>query len=314
MLEKDMEELIIAFPGEFIEDGLIFVGNQVRVKTGRIDILYETKFGELLVVEVKRRFQRKDISQVLDYFGAIKGKYPERSVQCMIIANHISKEHRITLDNYDIGYREIPKKKFVEVAKKNNFNIEPKAERNSGACKREISRRKDFNPGDNTTLKECVHQICGLQPKRVKGMTTNHPVALEIKEILSNTAEIIGRKLADQGVEYSEIRISEGQGNFSSTPWVDILPHGQEPKDGIFPGLIFDKQGRGVVFGCMESVDNRKGLYIKRCSVLDVVRYNKAFTNPMEVMVDEFDEKEFFEYLNESFYIAIREIEKREVD
>lgn len=154
--EKDLEYLIIKYPDEFIEEGLEFIDNQVSVDdAGRLDILFKTKLNEILVVEVKKgNLTRRDVGQVLEYFGAIKSHYPEKAVHPLLIASSIGPSFKITLDEYGIDYREIPLSKYIEIADKHGEEFDFGAVSIESAPSGQISDRKsDSNISDSNLLR-----------------------------------------------------------------------------------------------------------------------------------------------------------------
>jgi len=129
MTEKEMEELIKAFPSEFIEEDLELLSNQQTITSGRIDLVFKTRFDELLVVEIKKGpLNRKHLGQVLDYYAHMKEMFPDKSIQPMLIGTEISKEFKITLKHSNVDYREIPLKKFFEISKSKNIKTSEEVE------------------------------------------------------------------------------------------------------------------------------------------------------------------------------------------
>ena len=52
MDERTFEDIICKYP-ELIEEKLSFKGRQVIVKGKRVDVLFEDRYGQQLIVEVK---------------------------------------------------------------------------------------------------------------------------------------------------------------------------------------------------------------------------------------------------------------------
>jgi len=121
MLEKEMEDLLWAYPEKFLEPLKPFM-RQARSAVGRADLVFEDQLGRLLVVEIKRgQLQRGAIAQVHDYFGMVKRQFPDKSVEMMVIAQTIPAERKIALEQYYIEHREIPEKRFRDVAAEVNY-------------------------------------------------------------------------------------------------------------------------------------------------------------------------------------------------
>ena len=74
MLEKDIENLIIQHPEEFLPySELKLVGQQVRLGTYFADIIFEDNQNSKIVIEVKRGIlSREAVAQIMDYYGVIK--------------------------------------------------------------------------------------------------------------------------------------------------------------------------------------------------------------------------------------------------
>ena len=68
MLEKHLEEYLVE-NHHVLEKDLKFVGRQQSVGGKRIDMLFESKIGEVVLVEVKQVAKRRDIAQLFDYAG-----------------------------------------------------------------------------------------------------------------------------------------------------------------------------------------------------------------------------------------------------
>ncbi|KPV64459.1 MAG: hypothetical protein AOA66_0150 [Candidatus Bathyarchaeota archaeon BA2] len=67
--ESDMEEIMAGHP-EIIEDGLTLLGRQVSLGHLRADLLFKDKFGDTLVVELKRgNIKRGHVGQIIEYSG-----------------------------------------------------------------------------------------------------------------------------------------------------------------------------------------------------------------------------------------------------
>jgi hypothetical protein len=56
------------------------------------------------------------VSQLVDYYGMLKSRFPEKPVELMVIANRIPPERRLACEQYHIDAVEIPQKKFRDVA------------------------------------------------------------------------------------------------------------------------------------------------------------------------------------------------------
>jgi RecB family endonuclease NucS len=80
---------------------------------GRADLIFEDRIGRLLVVELKRdTLERGAIAQLIDYYGMLKARFPEKAVELMIVAGRVPPERRLACEQYDIAAVEIAQKKI----------------------------------------------------------------------------------------------------------------------------------------------------------------------------------------------------------
>jgi len=304
MLEKDMEELIKLYPYEFFEQELELVGNQVRVSNGIVDVVFKTKHGHILFIEIKSgSIKMKDMEQIIDYKGPVKDEFPGRHVFLMLVANNIGEDYKAYLDEQGVECLTIPVSKFKEVGIKHGYSF-------SQHQKREVSSAKSLQSDvqyietSEKNLRELISDVCRLQTLRTAVITSNSPTAKQIFSLLEKIKIILQKYLREQGIQDFRIQVSQGQGNFPKTPWIDILPHNQKPTDGIFVGIIFDKKGKGVVVGCMHSLENPRNITTQRCRLLDVNNYRNAFINPNEISLLSFEEVEFKKQIISSWEVT----------
>lgn len=106
MKEQDIENILIRHP-ELIEEGLVFRRNQVNLQGKRLDILFEDKNGQELIVEVKRIAGRKDIAQLMDYAGYFvdENRMP---IRVMLVAMRIPENFKKSLKWFGVEYKEVP--------------------------------------------------------------------------------------------------------------------------------------------------------------------------------------------------------------
>ena len=84
-LERDVEDYLAKNPS-LIADGLKLLGQQLEVKSGRIDLLFGTMCGNLVVVEVKLgRIGREAMRQVQDYVSDIKATERPKKVEGVLV-------------------------------------------------------------------------------------------------------------------------------------------------------------------------------------------------------------------------------------
>jgi hypothetical protein len=117
MVEKEMQELLWRYPERFLNEPLEPFLRETSSDVGRADLVFKDRHGRFLVVELKRgKLPRGAIDQLLDYFGMMKRRFPEKTVELMVVANVIPLERRLTCESRDIECREIAEKAFRDVA------------------------------------------------------------------------------------------------------------------------------------------------------------------------------------------------------
>jgi hypothetical protein len=113
MTEKEFEHILIKHP-ELIEEGLIFLGNQVSLDGKQLDLLFKDKNGQKLIIEVKLIARRKDIAQLIDYAGYFIGT-EAMPIRTMIVAFKIPKNYQNSFDYFGFEYKEILEHEFLKV-------------------------------------------------------------------------------------------------------------------------------------------------------------------------------------------------------
>lgn len=117
MIEREMQELLWLYPERFLNEPLKQVAWEPPSAVGRADLVFEDRHGRLLVIEVKHgKLPRGAIDQLLDYFGMMKQRFPNKPVELMVVANAIPAERRLTCESRDIECREISERMFRDVA------------------------------------------------------------------------------------------------------------------------------------------------------------------------------------------------------
>src|SRR5512133_1940961 len=111
--ERLFEDILVKYP-ELIEDRLKFLGRQVTHFGKRIDILFEDRFNEKLIIELKKdNLDRKALSQLMEYEDYILYE-KDPSARAMIIANRIPLNLKKAMDHHGIEYKEITQKHLFE--------------------------------------------------------------------------------------------------------------------------------------------------------------------------------------------------------
>jgi hypothetical protein len=117
MIEREMQELLWKHPEKFLNEPLKQFAWETSSDVGRADLVFEDQYGRLLIIEVKRgKLPREAIGQLLDYFGMMKHRHPDKPVEMMVVAWTIPPERRLTCESRDILCREISEKTFRDIA------------------------------------------------------------------------------------------------------------------------------------------------------------------------------------------------------
>jgi len=113
VLEKHFENVLHRYP-ELIEEGLKFSGRQVCVGGKYVDLLFEDRFGQKLIVELKRGIiKREHIAQLLDYEGYfLTADNP--NIRVMLIGNRVPPNLRVSLDHHGFEWKEIPVSELIK--------------------------------------------------------------------------------------------------------------------------------------------------------------------------------------------------------
>jgi len=125
MIEKEMEDLLWNHPEKFLGEKLTQFERQPNSAVGRPDLVFIDRIQRYLVIEVKcGTLKRGAIEQLHDYYGMMKRRFPGKVVELMVVANQIPHERRLACESLNIEAREIPQKKFRDVASEVNYIFE----------------------------------------------------------------------------------------------------------------------------------------------------------------------------------------------
>lgn len=123
MTERQMEDLIAAYPNDFFFDHqFVLLGRQgVLAGIGRFDLLFEDRHKTKIVMELKARaLSYADASQVAHYRDELK-RQGHSGVQMWLVAPLISMHVREFLDEKGVQYSEIHRAEFLRVAERHNL-------------------------------------------------------------------------------------------------------------------------------------------------------------------------------------------------
>ncbi len=122
MTEREMEDLLWEHPEKFLNEPLKKFQRQPASGVGRADLVFLDRLDRILVIELKRgTLQRGAVPQIVDYHAMLKSRFPEKSVELMIIANSIPLERRVSCEQHHIEAVEISEKKFRDVADETGY-------------------------------------------------------------------------------------------------------------------------------------------------------------------------------------------------
>jgi len=119
MDERTIQDIICKYPN-LIEENLSFKGKEVNLKGKRVDVLFEDRHGQKLIIEVKRgTILREHISQLLDYEGYfVSTDNPD--VRVMLVGARVPDNFRRSLDHHGFEWRELTINFLVNFLKQNN--------------------------------------------------------------------------------------------------------------------------------------------------------------------------------------------------
>ncbi|MGA3213515.1 MAG: endonuclease NucS domain-containing protein [Terriglobales bacterium] len=113
--ERDFEDVLVRYP-ELIEEGLRLIGRQVVVCGRRIDLLFEDKLRQTLVVELKwGPIKDEHVGQIMYYQGALlSGREPVRT---MLVGTRVPAAIQRSLDFNGLASKEIRLSTLVDFLK-----------------------------------------------------------------------------------------------------------------------------------------------------------------------------------------------------
>ena len=171
MTEREMQDLLWKYPEELLNEKLMPCAKEMPSTIGRLDLLFEDRRGNLVVVEVKKGvLQRGAIDQIQDYFGLVKGRYPDRAVELMVVANEIPRERRLALERLDIEPREITEKKFRDVAREVGYRLKSEEANNSIGNERGTASDSPVPDDPTQTQPELAPQWQGKLPPMARAL------------------------------------------------------------------------------------------------------------------------------------------------
>ncbi|MCW4017620.1 MAG: EVE domain-containing protein [Candidatus Bathyarchaeota archaeon] len=161
MREKDIENLLVKYPDEFLPGyGLTVKGQQVRLGAYSADIVFEDRNGNNVIAEIKRGILTREglgsyaLGQAMEYYGLLKKKEPNKKIRLMLIANVIPKSMTAFLsDMKGVEFTQISDYKINEVARKYNYQFSD-SKNSEQICQDKLTIEKM-----NYELKSAQHRI-----------------------------------------------------------------------------------------------------------------------------------------------------------
>jgi hypothetical protein len=125
MLEKDIENLLVNYPDEFIPgEGFKLIVQQFAIEGRRVDILFEDKHGRQIIVEVKRGILSREASgQIAEYYGLLKNADETKSYELILCANIIPQERKVLLETIEIDCKELGIAQISNIANKYGYTF-----------------------------------------------------------------------------------------------------------------------------------------------------------------------------------------------
>ena len=151
MIERDMEDLIAAYPDDFFpHKHFVLVGRQRSFAgVGRFDLVFEDEFKSTILIELKARtLKYEDATQIAKYRDEMK-RNGCKNIVMWLVAPQIPSSVREFLDDKGIEYSEIHVPAFRRVAERYDFVIKSEVEPqnasvsspSTGSAGRVVSRR-----------------------------------------------------------------------------------------------------------------------------------------------------------------------------
>jgi hypothetical protein len=125
MIEREMEDLLAAFPDEFFpRHSFVLKGRQQSFAgVGRFDLLFEDQFHTTILMELKARPAKyEDATQLAKYKEELERRGDE-NVLMWLVADHIPKSVCEFLDHIGVQYSEIHFVEFRRAAQRHGIQL-----------------------------------------------------------------------------------------------------------------------------------------------------------------------------------------------
>ena len=96
----------------------------MKLGTYFADVVFQDETGDTVIVEVKRGILSRDaVGQIMDYYGMLKRREPNRNIRLMLVANVIPRERIVYLKEIGISCVEIPVSMIWDTARKYSYRF-----------------------------------------------------------------------------------------------------------------------------------------------------------------------------------------------
>jgi hypothetical protein len=190
MDEKTIQDLLAKYPEDLIEPGLTLFNKEGYIGSAYYDLLYQRKYGDMLLVEVKAipikgRKAREVTGQILEYHSKLRENNSETPIWMMVIAPEISEETQKLFDKYEIDYKEISMRQFQRVANQHSYDLSHVNTNNDLDLDKETNinneNKVDYSQKEFSVKKKSDH--VKLYAYRLKGNKISRPI--QVTQIIS---------------------------------------------------------------------------------------------------------------------------------
>jgi hypothetical protein len=162
MNECQFEDILVKYP-ELVESALSVKGRQIYVDGKYVDILFEDRHGQKLIIELKKgAIIRKHIAQLLDYEGYFLNS-DDPTVRVMLVGNRVPNNLRKALDHHGFEWKEITEStiKHFLISKEDNDLLKYFADEHEADHITEMSKT-NTNHAIHKSNKTILAKICTI--------------------------------------------------------------------------------------------------------------------------------------------------------
>jgi hypothetical protein len=180
MKEKIMQEIIINYPTDvFKEEGMRYIGREIKTGQRRLDIVFKDRFERFVLVEAQAgSLDTKHIDRHIDYSDGFLRDNPDADIRLIYVAFRIDPNRKRFLERRGYEYLEIPQLRFQEIAKKHGMlkENEMSNEANTDSLKHPIPKNRDrkaFNFGqkrEETNQEKWDHSSIDTQSGKIDSL------------------------------------------------------------------------------------------------------------------------------------------------